>query len=57
MTFNEIIALCKTVDKASMKTGFTRATLYNWCKAGKIPLRSQAVIELKLKGALKADKK
>lgn len=54
MTFNDIIARWKSVEKARVALGLkTRQTLYNWRDNG-VPEGWQARIQIKTKGRLRA---
>lgn len=46
---------CKTRRDLSKKTGYSEVTLWKWEKFG-IPLSTQAVLQIKTNGKLKADR-
>ncbi|MFW1784331.1 hypothetical protein ACG9XL_07955 [Acinetobacter nosocomialis] len=45
---------CKNKKELSKKTGYSTVTLWKWENNG-IPARTQAVLQVKTKGKLKAD--
>ncbi|EFF82139.1 hypothetical protein HMP0015_2421 [Acinetobacter haemolyticus ATCC 19194] len=45
---------CKDRKELSVKTGISTVTLWKWEKKG-IPLKTQAVLQVKTDGKLKAD--
>ena len=56
MTFEEIKAHYKTVEKAKAALGLrSKQTIYNWRDNG-VPDGWQAIIQLQTRGKLKADK-
>ncbi|EXF17936.1 hypothetical protein OHW01_00125 [Acinetobacter baumannii] len=50
MTYHD----CKSRKELSEKTGYSTVTLWKWENNG-IPARTQAVLQVKTKGKLKAD--
>ncbi len=50
MTYHD----CKNRKELSEKTGYSTVTLWKWENNG-IPARTQAVLQVKTKGKLKAD--
>lgn len=58
MNFSDLMNYhdCKNRKELSKKTGYSTVTLWKWENNG-IPVRTQAVLQIKTKGKLKADLK
>ena len=55
MTYDQLIEHYGTASKAAKKLGLTENAIYQWKCRKKIPWSSQAVIQIRSKGRLRAD--